>query len=203
MSYTKPLQLLHVDLYGPISVESLGCKKYILALVDDSSRYTWVEFVRKKSDVPIVLINLLRKIQVHYECTIKMLRSDNGKEFKNSITESYLSTERVAQNLSAPYTQKNGVVERINRTLVEGARPMLNASGLPTNFLAEAISTACFTQNRSLVVKRHEKTPYHILHGRNPNIKYFHVFGFTCYVLDDRDHLGKFSPKVDETKFIG
>jgi transposase InsO family protein len=133
-----------------------------------------------------------------------MIRSDNGTEFKNSVIEAYLSTEGISQNFSAPYTpQQNGVVERKNRTLVEAARTMLNASGLPTNFWAEAISTACFTQNRSLVVKRHEKTPYHILHGRKPNIKYFHVFGCTCYVLNDRDHIGKFSPKADEAKFIG
>ena len=80
---------------------------------------------------------------------------------------------------------------------------MLNASGLPTSFWAEAISTACFTQNRSLVVKSHEKTPYHILHGKKPNIKYVHVFGCTCYVLTDIYHLGKFNPKADEAKFIG
>ena len=107
----------------------------MFVLVDDFSRYTWVEFVRKKSDVPILLINLLKKIQVLYECRIKMIRSDNGTEFKNSVIEAYLSTEGISQNFSAPYTpQQNGVVERKNRTLVEAARTMLNASGLPTNF---------------------------------------------------------------------
>ena len=133
-----------------------------------------------------------------------MLRSDNGTEFKNSVIETYLSKEGISQNLSAPHTpQQNGVVERKNHTLVEAPQTMLNASGLPTSFWAEAVSIACFTQERSLVVKRHEKTPYHILHGRKPNIKYFHVFGYTCYVLNDKDHLGKFSRKVDEAKFIG
>ena len=121
MSYTKPLQFLHVDLYGPISVQSLGGKKYILVLIDDFSRYTWVEFVRKKSDVPTVLIHLFKKIQVLYECRIKMLRSDNDIEFKNSVIETYLSTEGISQNVSSPCPQQNGVVERKNRTLIEAA----------------------------------------------------------------------------------
>ncbi|KAI3759537.1 hypothetical protein L6452_07424 [Arctium lappa] len=152
--------MLHVDLCGPISVQSLGGKKYILVLIDEFSRYTWVEFVRKKSDVP--------------------------------------------KNFSAARTpQQNGVVERKNRTLVEAARTMLTASGLSISFWAEAISTACFTQNRSLIVKRHAKTPYHLLHQRKPNIKYFHVFGCRCFVLNDRDQIGKFSPKADEAKFVG
>ena len=88
MSYTKPLQMLHVDLCGPISVQSLSGKKYILVLVDDFSRFTWVEFVRKKYEVPNVLNTLLKKIHF-YECKIKMLISDNGTEFKNSVIESY------------------------------------------------------------------------------------------------------------------
>ena len=83
-----------------------------------------------------------------------MLRSDNGTEFRNSVNETYLSIEGISQNFSAPYTpQQNGIVERKNRTLVEAARTMLNASGLPTNFWVEAVSTAFFTQNRSLILK--------------------------------------------------
>ena len=86
---------------------------------------------------------------------------------------------------------QNRVVERKNRTLVEAFRTMLNASSLPISFWAEAISTACFIQSRSPVIKRHEKTPNHILHGRNPKIKYSHVFACTCHVFNDRDHLKK------------
>ncbi|KAI3735686.1 hypothetical protein L6452_15194 [Arctium lappa] len=135
---------------------------------------------------------------------VQRVRSDNGTEFKNSTIEAYLTTEGISQNFSTARTpQQNGVVERKNRTLVEAARTMLTASGLPISFWAEAISTACFTQNRSLVVKRHEKTPYHLLNQRKPNIKYFHVFGCRCFVLNDREQIGKFSPNADEAKFFG
>ncbi|KAJ9556456.1 hypothetical protein OSB04_011070 [Centaurea solstitialis] len=94
-------------------------------------------------------------------------------------------------------------VERMNKTIVEAARTMLNASGLPLTFWAEAVSTACFNQNRSLVVKRFEKTPYQLLHDKRPNIKFFHVFGCKCYVLNDRESVGKFDPKGDDAIFIG
>lgn len=90
----------------------------------------------------------MRKIQVLFDCRIQKLRSDNGIEFKNSTIDAYLTQEGISQNFSAARTpQQNGVVERRNRTLVEAARTMLTASGLPTNFWAEAISTTCFTQN--------------------------------------------------------
>ncbi|KAJ9544984.1 hypothetical protein OSB04_024691 [Centaurea solstitialis] len=95
-------------------------------------------------------------------------------------------------------SQKNGVVKRKNRTLVEAARTMLNASGLPLTLWAEAVSTACYTQNRSLVVKIFEKTPYQLLLNKTPNVKFFHVFGCKCYVLNDRKPIGKFNPKGDD-----
>ncbi|KAJ9546486.1 LOW QUALITY PROTEIN: hypothetical protein OSB04_019029 [Centaurea solstitialis] len=197
-SFDQPLQLLHVDLCGPIAVQTLNGKKYILVLVDEFSRFTWVEFFRKKSHVPMLLINLLKRLQV------KVIRSDNGTEFKNSTIEEYLNSVGITHNFSAPRTpQQNGVVQRKNRTIVEAARTMLNASGLPLTFWAEAVSTACYTQNRSLVVKRFEKTPSHLMYNKRPNIKFFHVFGCKCFVLNDREPVGKFDPKGDSAIFIG
>ncbi|KAJ9561367.1 hypothetical protein OSB04_006527 [Centaurea solstitialis] len=86
---------------------------------------------------------------------------------------------------------------------VEAARTMLNASGLPLTLWAEAVSTACYTQNRSLVVKRFEKTPYLLLYNKRPNIKVFHVFGCKCFVLNDREPVGNFDPKGDSAIFLG
>ncbi|GKD21573.1 integrase, catalytic region, zinc finger, CCHC-type containing protein [Tanacetum coccineum] len=81
---------------------------------------------------------------------------------------------------------KNDIViglPKRNRTLVEAARTMLSAAKVPLFFWAEAIATACFTQNRSLVIPRHEKTPYHIINARKPSVKFFHIFGSLCYIL--------------------
>ncbi|KAJ9558020.1 hypothetical protein OSB04_012634 [Centaurea solstitialis] len=166
--------MLHVDLCGPIAVQSFGGRKYILVLVDEFSRFTWVEFMKKKSQVPSLLINLLKRLQVLHDSQVRVLRSDNGTEFKNAIVEEYLALVGITHNFSAPRTpQQNGVVERKNRTLVEAARTMLNASGLSLIFWAEAVSAACYTQNRSLIV------------------------------LNDREPIGKFNPKGDDAIFLG
>ncbi|KAI3758325.1 hypothetical protein L6452_05885 [Arctium lappa] len=200
----RPLHMLHVDRCGPISVQSLAGKKFILVLIDEFSRYTWIEFIIAKSDVPEILIRLLKRLQVLFSSKVQKLRSDNGTEFRNAKINSYLSEEGITPNFSAARTpQQNGVVERKNRTLVEAARTMLAESNLSTNFWAEAIATACFTQNRATIVKRFQKTSYELIHNRKPNIKYFHVFGCRCYILKDREYLGKFDKKADEGKFIG
>ncbi|KAJ9552721.1 hypothetical protein OSB04_016766 [Centaurea solstitialis] len=135
---------------------------------------------------------------------VRVLRSENGTEFKKSIIEEYLASVGITHNFLAPRTpQQNGVVEKINRTLVEAARMMLDASKLPLTFWAEVVSAACYTQNKYLVVKRFEKTLYQLLHNKRPNVKFFHIFGCKCYVLNDREPIGKFDPKGDDAIFIG
>jgi hypothetical protein len=99
--------------------------------------------------------------------------------------------------------EQNGVVERRNRTLVEAARTMLINVQLPYYLWAEAVSTACYTQNRCMITERHHKTPYQIVHKRKPNIDYFHVFGALCYPKNDRDDLGKLKAKADIGVFVG
>ncbi|GKA67571.1 putative ribonuclease H-like domain-containing protein [Tanacetum coccineum] len=99
--------------------------------------------------------------------------------------------------------EQNGVVERRNRTLVEAARTMLSAAKVPLFFWAEAIATACFTQNRSLVIPRHEKTPYHIINARKPSVKFFHIFGSLCYIIRDGENLDKMKEKGDACIFVG
>nr|GFA86642.1 retrovirus-related Pol polyprotein from transposon TNT 1-94 [Tanacetum cinerariifolium] len=91
--------------------------------------------------------------------------------------------------------EQNGVVERRNRTLVEATRTMLSAAKVPLFFWAEAIATSYFTQNRSLVIPRHEKTPYHIINDRKPSVKFFNIFGSLCYIVRDGENLDKIKEK--------
>ncbi|GJQ95370.1 retrovirus-related pol polyprotein from transposon TNT 1-94 [Tanacetum coccineum] len=93
--------------------------------------------------------------------------------------------------------EQNDVVERRNRTLVDVARTMLSAAKVPLFFWAEAIATACFTQSRSLVIPRHEKTPYHIINGRKSLVKFFHIFGSLCYIVRDGENLDKMKEKME------
>ena len=99
--------------------------------------------------------------------------------------------------------EQNGVVERRNRMLVEAARTMLINANFPDYLWAEAVSTACYTQNRSMITKCHNKTPFGLIHNRKPNLKHFHVFGSLCYPNNDRDDFGKLKAKADIGVFIG
>ncbi|KAJ9553587.1 hypothetical protein OSB04_017632, partial [Centaurea solstitialis] len=203
-SCQSPLEMLHMDLCGPMRIQSISGKKYILVMVDEYSRYTWLEFLRMKSEAPELIIKFIKRIQVLLQLPVRKIRSDNGTEFKNATLDAYLTSVGISHNFSGAYTpQQNGVVERRNRTLVEAARTMLAYSGLPLTFWAEAVSTACFTQNRTIINKRFKKTPYHIINQRVPNVKFFHVFGCRCYILNNRDNLGKFDKKADEGYFLG
>ncbi|GJW92411.1 putative ribonuclease H-like domain-containing protein [Tanacetum coccineum] len=99
--------------------------------------------------------------------------------------------------------QQNGVAERKNRTLIEAARTMLADSKLPTTFWAEAVNTACYVQNRVLVIKPHNKTPYELFLGRKPALSFMRPFGCPVTILNTLDHLGKFDGKSDDGFFVG
>nr|GFC81484.1 retrovirus-related Pol polyprotein from transposon TNT 1-94 [Tanacetum cinerariifolium] len=116
----------------------------------------------------------------------------------------YFAAEGILHQTSIARTpEQNGVVERRNRTLVEAARTMLSTAKVPLFFWAKAIATACFTQNRSLVIPRHEKTPYHIINDRKSSVKFFHIFGSICYIVRDEENLDKMKEKGDECIFVG
>nr|GFA87030.1 retrovirus-related Pol polyprotein from transposon TNT 1-94 [Tanacetum cinerariifolium] len=107
-----------------------------------------------------------------------------------------MSSKGIQHQTSVARTpEQNGVVERRNCTLVEAARTMLSAAKVPLFFWAEAIATVCFTQNRSLVIPRHEKTPYHVINDRKPSVKFFHIFGSVSYIVRDGENLDKMKEK--------
>nr|GEX73609.1 retrovirus-related Pol polyprotein from transposon TNT 1-94 [Tanacetum cinerariifolium] len=145
----KPLYLLHMDLYGPMPIQSINGKRYVLVVVDDYSRYTWVFFFHSKDEASEVIISFIKKTQVNLQLQVQRIRTDNGTEFKIKTLTKFFDEVGITQQFSAARTlQQNGVVERRNRTLVEAARTMLTFANLPSFLWAEAIATACFTQNR-------------------------------------------------------
>nr|GEZ65378.1 ribonuclease H-like domain-containing protein [Tanacetum cinerariifolium] len=98
--------------------------------------------------------------------------------------------------------QQNGVTERRNRTFIEAARTMLADAKLSVTFRAEAVNTACYVQNRVLINKSQNKTPYELSNGRTPAIGFLKPFGCHVMILNTLDHLGKFDAKGDEGYFI-
>ncbi|GKA43358.1 putative ribonuclease H-like domain-containing protein [Tanacetum coccineum] len=198
------LHTLHMDLCGPMRVQSINGKKYILVIVDDYSRFTWVKFLRSKDETPEFVINFLKQIQVGLNKTVRYIRTDNGTEFVNQVMSKYYEGVGIFHQKSIPRTpQQNGVVERRNRTLVEAARTMLIFSKAPMFLWAEAVATACYTQNRSLIHTRHNKTPYELVHDKKPDLTFLRVFGALCYPTNDSEDLGKFQAKADIGIFVG
>ncbi|GJR30655.1 retrovirus-related pol polyprotein from transposon TNT 1-94 [Tanacetum coccineum] len=127
-----------------------------------------------------------------------------GTKFLNKTLHAYFKEEGIEHQTSTPRTpEQNGVVERRNRTLVEAARTMLSASKLPLSFWAEAVATACYTQNRSIIISTHGKTAYHIINDRKPSIKHLHIFGCICYITRDGENLDKMKEKRDPCVMVG
>jgi transposase InsO family protein len=180
MTTDRLLELLHMDLFGPIAYISIGGSKYCVVIVDDYSRFTWVFFLQEKPQTQETLKRFLRRAQNEFELRIKMIRSDNGTEFKNSQIEGFLVEEGIKHEFSSPYTpQQNGVVERKNKILLDMARPCLMNTRLRTGFgrkqstpLATPSTGSTFTEssrkhhmNSSLV----KSLMFHILESLGAN----------------------------------
>nr|GEY41072.1 retrovirus-related Pol polyprotein from transposon TNT 1-94 [Tanacetum cinerariifolium] len=192
------LNLLHMDLCGPMRVASINGKKYILVIVDDYSRYTWTMFLRSKDETPKVLKEFLTMIQRNLQAPVITVRTDRGTEFLNKTLNAFFKEGGIEdQTFTARTPKQNGVVERRNCTLVEAARTMLSASKIPLFFWAEAIATACYTQNKSIIIPTHDKMAYQIINDRKLLIKHLHIFGCICYITRDGENLDKMKEKGD------
>nr|GFA53430.1 hypothetical protein [Tanacetum cinerariifolium] len=173
----KPLYLFHMDFCGPIRVENEASE---------------------------VIISFIKKTQVNLKLQVQQVRTDNGTEFKNKTLAKFFDKVCISQQFSAARTpQQNGFVERRNQTFVEAARNMLTFANLPLFLWAKAIVIAFFTQNHSIIHKCFDKIPYKLMNKRKPNIKFFHVFGCRCYLLNDYDDVGKLKEKGDIGVFVG
>nr|GEW95979.1 hypothetical protein [Tanacetum cinerariifolium] len=176
------LNTLHMDLYGPMRVQTINRKKYILVIMDDYSRFTWVKILRSKDETLDVVIKFITQIQVGLNKNVRYVRTDNGTEFVNHTMTEYYERIGIFHQKTVPRTpQQNGVVERRN----------------------QVVATACYTQNRSLIHTRHHKTPYELVHNKKPDLTFFRVFGALCFPTNDSEDLGKLQPTADTGIFVG
>nr|GEY78164.1 putative ribonuclease H-like domain-containing protein [Tanacetum cinerariifolium] len=203
-SIDHPLFRLHMDLFGPTFVKILSKKSYCLVITDDYSRFCWVFFLASKDETPSVLKTFIIGLENLLSLKVKIIKCDNGTDFKNADLKQFCGLKGIKREFSVPRTpQQNGIVERKNRTLIEAARTLLADSLLPIPFWAKAVNTACYVQNRVLVTKPHNKTPYELLHGRLTSIGFMRSFGCPVTILNTLDPLGKFQGKVDEGFLVG
>nr|GEU41379.1 uncharacterized mitochondrial protein AtMg00810-like [Tanacetum cinerariifolium] len=140
-------------------------------------------YTASKDETTGILKKFIIEIENLVDKKVKVIRCDNGTEVKNSVMNDFCAMKGT---------------ERRNRTLIEAARTMLADSKLPTIFYVKAVNTACSMQNRALVVKPHNKTPYELFRGRTHALSFMKPFGCYVTILNTLDHLGKFDGKADE-----
>nr|GEX88361.1 hypothetical protein [Tanacetum cinerariifolium] len=176
-SVDQPLFRLHMDLFKPTFVKSLNKKSYCLVITDDYSRFTWVFFMATKDETTPILKTFITILENPLSLKAKVIRSDNETEFKNYDLNQLCGLKGIKREFNVPMTpQQNGIAKRKNWTLIE---------------------------NRVLVTKPHNKTPYELLHGRTPSIGFMRPFGCPVTILNTLDPLGKFQRKVDEGFIVG
>jgi len=205
VSTSRPLELLHMDLFGPSRTMSLGGNYYGLVVVNDYSRFTWTLFIATKDEAYHAFKRFAKVIQNDKNYGIFAIKYNHGGEFQDERFDKFFSKFGIKHNFLAPRTpQQNGVVERKNWSLDELARILLNEINLPKYLWVDAVSTTSYVLNRVLVTPILKKTSYKLFKDRKPNISHLKVFGCKCFILNNgKNNLGKFDSKAYEGIFLG
>jgi transposase InsO family protein len=192
----RPLELIHTDVVGPMPTQSRKGYRYFVMFTDDATRYTYIYFLRHKSEVVTAFQEYKAAVEKIHNLPILRLRMDGGGEYTGEELFSFLRKEGIQVEPSAPYTpQQNGVSERCNRTVMDPARSMLKHAGMPNSFWADAVKVAVYLKNRLPTRALPDNTPFELWHGSKPDISHLRIFGSLAYAwtapatrkkLDDR-----------------
>ena len=178
---TEPLELLHMDLCGPMPVPSLGGSKYVATFLDDFSKLSIVRIITYKSETTTTVREVLHLLENQAKRRVQAIRTDNGREYVNTELTQYLKSRGILHQTTVPYTpEQNGTAERLNRTLMERARAMLSDAELPKELWAEAVNTANYIRCRSPAAKK-LRTPWELFFGQKPDVSHMRTFGATAY----------------------
>ena len=202
-STSRPLELVHMDLCGPLQTPSLGGNKYIATFQDDFTGLSIVRPLASKSEVAEevkVVLNMLEKQSGEF---VLAVRTDRGSEYLNSTFKDYCDRKGIIHETTAPYTpEQNGVAERLNRTLMERVRAMLQDAELPHNMWAEAVVTANYIRNRS-PVSSGTKTPWELFFGKTPDVSLMRTFGSRAFVHIPKQLRKKLDPVSKKGILVG
>ena len=200
---TQPLELLHMDVCGPMPVMSLGGSKYNVVFLDDYTSLSVTRTVATKSQVKEVVQEVIAMLETQSGLRVKAVRSDNGSEYINSTLDEYFKSKGIVHQLSAPYSpEQNGKAERLNRTLVERMRSMLVDAGGRDELWAEAINTANYIRNRSPVAGK-DMTPWELFTHNKPDVSHMRVFGCAAYAHVPKQLRRKLDPVCVKGIFVG
>jgi len=198
----RPLQLVHLDVCGPLPASTMG-HQYFVTMLDDFSGASLVQALKHKSDVADFIERGVALMQVQSKATLQCIRTDGGGEFVNNRVKEFCAVHGVRHETSAPYTpQQNGKAERLNRTLLEKVRSMLADSAVPKEYWHEALSVASFVRNRSPVSGK-SKTPFESMTGVVPDVSLLRVFGCDVFVHVPKVKCDKLDPRASKGTFLG
>ena len=201
---TSILELVHMDLCGPMKTTTLGGARYFMLIIDDFSRKVWVYLLVEKSQAFTKFQEWVALVENETSKKVRKIRSDNGGEFISQAFHRFCSERGIARQFSTPNTpQQNGVVERKNRTVQEMARTMLSQSDLPLSFWGEAVNTAVYIINCCPTKAVAAMTPAEAFTGVKPSVSHFKVFGCDAYVHISDHKRTKFESKTKKCKFLG
>lgn len=196
--------IIHSDVWGPSRVGSLSGKYYYVVFIDDWSRYSWIYFLRQKSEVLQLFKYFHAMVQTQFNKKIKILRTDSGGEYISKEFNHFLATEGIIHQTSCPHQpQQNGVAERKHRHLMETSRAIRLHAGLPKVFWAESVATSGYLINRLPTPLLGNLSPLEKLFNHAPDYKKLRVFGCTCYVLLPRSEYSKIDAKSVKCVFLG
>ena len=200
---SEPFEIIHSDVCY-IGEKSLAGCEYFLTLIDDFTRYVWVFFLKSKSQVFEFFKNWKSMVENQFGRKIKILRSDNGGEYCSNAFSEFLISEGIIHQKSVPKNpEQNGVSERMNRTLVEMLRCMLEESRLPKKFWAEALNTAAYLRNRSPTKSLNGRTPFEVLFQNKPSYSNLRIFGCKAFAHIPKDERNKLDSKSKICIFLG
>lgn len=208
LSYPSPnnmcneiFQLLHIDIWGPFSVETMEGFRYFLTVVDDHSRATWIFLLRNKNDVLSVFPNFIQQVELQYNTKVKSVRSDNAPELR--FTQ-YFQEKGIVPFHSCPETpEQNSVVERKHQHIMNVARALMFQSGVSLPYWGDCVLTAVFLINRTPSQLLHDKTPFEKLTGKAPDYFQIRTFGCLCYGSSSPKQRHKFLPRAKACLFLG
>ncbi|MCO5571443.1 hypothetical protein L7F22_025183 [Adiantum nelumboides] len=199
-----PLELVHTDLCGKMNTTALGGSSYFMTLIDNYSRRTWVYFLKGKDEAFAKFKEWHVLVEKETGNKLKKLRSDRGGEFTSSEFADYCKQHGIKRHLTTPHTpQQSGVANRKNCVIVEMARSMIKAKGLPDSFWAEAINTTVYILNRSYTKAVKDMTHLQAFSGKKPSVSHFKFFGSDCYVHVPDASRTKWDAKSQKCIFLG
>ncbi len=200
---SKPGNLVHSDVCGPMQEESYSGCKYFVGFKDEYSKFRRVYFLKNKSEVTDKLKNFLAETKT-LGFVVKELLTDGGGEYSSKEFEATTQEAGLYHRKSMPYTpEQNGSAERENKTIMEAARSMLQATKLPNKLWAEAVNTAVYVINRTGPTKVNDKTPYELWFGKKAASDHLKVFGTECYVHVPNQRRRKLDAKALKGYLVG